>query len=344
MERNLDTIAGLSFNIRHQVYDSSVSVTDKLCAGLHLVDTPYFSFCADDDIVFPESVEDALNFLRVSRDYVGADGLYLNFDCVENTIKIGIEYGGGGFDTDNSLIRTFLLLQRYESLFYGVYRKEYALTVFQYLVDLKSLHFQELFQSVAVLLIGKVHKMSTFYAGRQQCEPADKSRQKWQTYYWFAENRIEFLEHYTTYRTTLLRFYCSHGQPPILGAEKFIQIMDLAHATFFSRHCPDDYFLGVVRDIFPAEPLKLSSEDNALELLKSRTRRRFETKLNRTINLFKAWVKIVYLPWHFSVLNRGVKSRSGQAYKCVLSKNIVWISGTPKFRKAYSELCCYLNR
>lgn len=342
LSENRDLISALGGGIEYRVYDTDIRPTEKLLDGLGAVSTPYFAFCADDDIVFPDGAMAALDVLRAHPEYAGVDGIYLNFSSAERTVNVGIEYSGSGIGEEHPVARVFRLLQNYESLFYGVYRVQDVLPIFRGLTTLPSLHFQELFQSAAVLLLGKTYRIPFFYAGRQQCEPAEPSREKWQTYYWFAENRNEFLEHYKSYRTALLEFYQKYGRSPRLNTEHFIQAMDLAHATFFSKNCPDEYFYGIVQSYCPGDSYKGADDGNILAQLKSPLRRRLEAKVVRVVNSIGMVVKAAFLPWHLSSLNREIKRQFGSSYECVLAKRLAWVSGKSEFRQAYKELCCYL--
>lgn len=342
LSKNRDFVSAFGERVQYRVYDAEISPIQKLLDGLKAVSTPYFAFCADDDVIFSDGAMAALDVLRAHPEYAGVDGIYLNFSLAERTVNVGIEYSGTGIGAEHPVERVFRLLQNYESLFYGVYRVQEVLPIFRGLTALQSLHFQELFQSTAVMLLGKTHRIPIFYAARQQCEPAQPGREKWQTYYWFAENRDEFLEHYKNYRTALLEFYLQYGQRPSLDAEHFIQSMDLAHATFFSKNCPNEYFYGIVQSYCQGVSCNGVKDGNILARLKGPLRRRLEAKVDRALYLIGVGVKAAFFPWHIISLNREITTQFGPTYKCALHGKVAWISGRSEFRRAYKEICRYL--
>ena len=199
VEENARVIATLGTNYRHVIFPPSVQVASKLSQGLDLVETQYCAFCADDDIVFLETLERAREFLASNPGYVCADGIYLNFNQLGNDVHLSSEYASRGIDAEHPGARIFRLFQKYESLFYGVFRTPDLKEIFSSVRKIPSLHFQELFQATAALIKGKTHRLAEFFACRQHCEPAEPGRENWQTFYWFASNPDEFIRHYRSY-------------------------------------------------------------------------------------------------------------------------------------------------
>src|SRR5262249_20165653 len=144
------------------------------------------------------------------RDYVSAHGLYLNFRVAGSQVHLTSEYSGPGNEAENPARRIFALCQRYESLFYAAFRTPELQAIVGAATALPTLHFQELFQSVAALVKGKVRRFRSFYGARQSCDPAEPGRDRWQTYYWFADDPAEMVAHYRAYRREVLSFYRGH--------------------------------------------------------------------------------------------------------------------------------------
>ena len=211
------------------------------------------SFCADDDLVFPDGLREALKFLSEHPDHVSAHGLYLNFREQAHEIHVMREYAGQSNDAANPGARIFRLCQSYKSLFYGAFRTEDLREIFAGVAGLPTLHYQELFQSVAALIKGKVHRFPRFYAARRSGPAAEPERDKWQTYYWFADNPTEFLQHYLAYRERLWAFYQAQGAEPRFDQDTFFKILDVSHAIYFSKGCPPAYFHSVLQQYWPAD-------------------------------------------------------------------------------------------
>ncbi|MGH8743316.1 MAG: TIGR00180 family glycosyltransferase, partial [Burkholderiales bacterium] len=168
-EENAKVLSICGESVRHVVFPGTIPVAAKLSQGLAFVQTPYASFCGDDDLVFPEELQRAVAFLQNHSDYVCAHGLYLNFRQVNHDIHLMSEYAGPGNEATHPGARIFRLLQKYESLFYGVFRTTDLSDIFSAAASVPSYHYQELFQSVAALIMGKVKRFPTIYAARQSC-------------------------------------------------------------------------------------------------------------------------------------------------------------------------------
>src|SRR5262245_24537015 len=61
-----------SHGVRHIAFPTTAPMAAKLCRGLADVNTPTVSFCADDDLVFPDGLRAALRFLTEHADHVSA--------------------------------------------------------------------------------------------------------------------------------------------------------------------------------------------------------------------------------------------------------------------------------
>lgn len=340
-------VASCGERFRHLVFPSSLAVATKLYQGVELVETPYCAFCADDDLVFPEALAKALDFLVSHDDYVCTDGIYLNFFPSNGEIQFRMEYGSRGIDAEHAGARVFQLFQRYESMFYAVFRTPDLRELFSFVKDIPSLHYQELFQAAGALLKGKSHRLPEFYAARQHCDPAEPARDNWQTFYWFADDTTEFLDHYQAYRAELWKFYERFCAEPRLEQKPFLSAMDMAHATFFSENCPPEYFHSRLQQCWPQDAFKAERDQvSVFDDLKSD--RPFTLE-----KLFYALIKRVevkaagYAP-HVAQrgLDKQVKqlAKEGLGWRCWLPPDLWWMASVPKFQTAYREVCSYLGK
>ncbi|MFA5158882.1 MAG: TIGR00180 family glycosyltransferase [Candidatus Omnitrophota bacterium] len=345
---NKALVASCGESYRHIVFPSSMPVATKLFEGLSLVQTHYGAICADDDVIFHDALRKALAFLSTHPDYVCADGIYLNFRPSNNEIHFQIEYGSHGIDANHPGARVFRLFQRYESMFYAVYRASNLRDIFSFVKNIPTLHYQELFQTTAAMLKGKSHRLSEFYAARQACGPADPIRDKWQTFYWFADNSAEFLSHYKAYRDDLWGFYQKFCTGQEMDQKVFFLAMDTAHAVFFSTGCPPKYFYSRLQQHWPEDVLAIINDsDNALEALKSNFMRKTDEVLNVVAwQLRKRGFLNSYNPPRTVERLRGevaAKGIDGKRWGCRLPQNLLWLAAKPRFRAAFSELCNYLD-
>lgn len=355
---NAALASSLGARFRHVIFPSSLPVATKLFQGLGLVETPYSAFCADDDLVFPGALAHALDFLSTHADYVCCDGIYLNFFPTNGEIQIKVEYGSRGIEAQNPAARVFRLYQRYESMFYAVFRTPDLRDIFSYVHTIPSLHYQELFQAAGALLKGKSHRLPEFYAARQHCDAAEPTRSNWQTFYWFVDDSAEFLAHYNAYRSELWRLYESCSAEPRMDSKAFGVAMDVAHAVFFSYNCPPAYFHSRMQDQWPADPyVDIKNIHGVLEDLKDESRQALGAGLAQIACalrfLTRGFAKISDLmteqeikrvrPIAVRRLNRETAALlPGNTWKCDLPGDLAWLASAPDFRKAFLELCQYM--
>ena len=249
-KKNINCIGKSDLKISHIQY-SDIKPLNKICQGIQLVKTRYAAFCADDDIVFLHAINEMVLYLEKNKDVVCVDGVFVNFKINNNIINLGLEYSRSSIKFENRYERVFSLMQKYESLFYGVYRTSDAKIILNSALENDNYHFQELHQSVAALLVGKHHRLPHIYGARQQCEPAEFDRDRWQTTCWFSSNSIEFIKKYAEYVESLYEFYVASIKPPHIGRNMFTHFMNLSHAIFFSKSCTEAFFFRTLVELWP---------------------------------------------------------------------------------------------
>lgn len=360
---NAKALSNFGESVRHVPFPESIGPASKLSSGLALVQTPYASLCADDDLVFPHGLLEAIAFLENHPDYVAAHGLCLNFRQDGRNVHIAREPAGLSNEATHPGARIFHLLQKYESLYYAVFRAADLRTIFGALKPLPTLVFQELFQSVAAAIKGKIRRFPDFHAVRQSGPPAHPERDKWQTQYWFARDPVEVIEHYGAYRDEVWKFYEAHGQAPRMEKAAFYRTLDLAHAVYLSAGCPPEYFYSLLQANWPGDPY---SKVGRLEMVRDAD---VPTLLNaknsggaantdlldwlRTPAVVASWpvARALAALWYFAYsipghlrLNYEVRRACRVPWKCHLSKRILWLAAVPEFRESFLELCSYLDQ
>lgn len=341
-------------HVRHVVYPETLQPGVKLAQGMSLVETRHASFCADDDLVFLPGLAEAVRFLDANADYVCAHGLYLNFQIHDGSSEVNIwrEYGGPGNEAGHPGARIFRLFQGYESLFYAAFRTEDLRAIFSVVERIPSLHYQELFQSVATLILGKVKRLACLYAARQSIAAAQPERDNWQTYYWFAGNAAELLEHYRNYCEDLWRFYEAHGAAPRLARVDFQKALDMAHAVYFSAACPPAYFHSVLQPLWPQDAFVEPGQADVFDQLGGKRAVPAPVRPGRPwsgLNLCDALsaagiaMRAAYHLPHRLSLERRARQLGGTPRKCRLPWELRWLAGSAEFRATYLELCRYLD-
>jgi len=362
-EQNANALSAYGESVRHVVFPGTAPMAFKLSRGLPLVQTSYASFCGDDDFVFPGGLREAVAFLEGHPDHVCAHGLYLNFRQEGHDVHLIREYAGPGNDARHPGARIFRLFQKYESLFYAAFRTSDLRDIFSAVAALPTLHYQELFQSVAALIKGKVQRFPRLYAARQSCSPAEPERDKWQTYYWFADNPAEVLDHYRSYRDEVWKFYEAHGSTPRLDKDAFVRALDLAHAVYFSAACPPEYFHSVLQPYWPEDPYLEVADVDLFDRLRSPGRASSREAGEATPRgrpgtpagpqkWSAAWARAAlrFAPSaalaapRLARLNHQVQRTCRSPWKCRLPVRLRWLAGVEDFRKFYFELCRYLDQ
>ena len=332
---------GLKGRYQYLQFKPYIEPKQKVMLGLKSVRTKYCAFCADDDLVIPTVLNDAIDFLRKNSDFICVDGGYLSIHRQKNFLKVDIEYSKRGNDLDNSCARVFRLLNNYESLFYGVFRADELKRIISSFGEIKELHYLELFQSVATVLLGKTHRLADFYAMRQVGPAAEPDRKNWQTYYWFAENPGEFLDHYLVYREELWRFYSKNTKDDsVLERSEFLRAMDLSHATFLSKNYPYEYIC--------TEVATLIGENNPSGMQLSETifngidsSKNLDSSCYRNSSVI---VRVFRKIWRAINLVFNTTNYHGSGkFIYVFSEKAGWLKNNNKFRNITFELEKYFN-
>jgi glycosyltransferase domain-containing protein len=353
-QRNRDAMARFGAGVTYHHYAATIPMAEKLALGLAEVTTPTVSFCADDDVVFPRALEQSVDYLSHAHDVVCSHGLYISFSLFTDQIYIEKEYAGESNEAAHAGARIFRLGQHYESLFYAVFRTPQLRQIFDVVRTLPSLHFQELFQSVGALMLGKVHRFPDLYAARRSGPEAEPGREKWQTYYWFANDATDMLQHYVAYRHHAFDFY-QRVKAPELSSADFARAFDLAHAIYFSRGCPPAYFHDQLQALWPEDrflkaPADLFERLHAAQpSLLTPTVRAWLAQAQKLFANLPKWPLIKQ--WRTRPLDRFnatlmAAHQSGQhalPWRCHLPVHLLWLGAWQPFHANARTLCRYLD-
>lgn len=348
---NATMIEAAHANAQHRVFTSDVPMAVKLSRGLAEVKTPTVSFCADDDLVFLDGLAEAIAFIKGHPDYVSAHGLYLNFTEAGHTVIVAKEYAGESNEAVHAGARIFRLFQNYESLFYGAFRTAELREIFEGVASIETLHYQELFQSVAALIKGKVKRFPKFYAARRSGPEAEPGRDKWQTYYWFAANPGEFVEHYAEYRDKLWDFYSHNAEAGALSRTDFCRALDIAHSVYFSKTCPPRYFHSILQPLWPEDPFAEKFDDLFRVMRQQKQRPRLgkaERLLMKVLRRIRRWRLANSTDPNtgapaLATLNASLASQSTTPWHCELPLGLMWLATNGEFRANFGELIVYLD-
>lgn len=158
-------------NILHLNYPSDIAPLLKYRDAMDHVNTQYIVFCADDDFITPNGIDQSVDFLEKNPDYTVAHGYYIDYEqdkikrqqfswfplyfCPSVTLPDVVER-----------FRTHFL--NYYPTFYGVHRTDFMKMIF----DETEKHtddeiFAELLPSMLSAIYGKLKRLDLFYAARE---------------------------------------------------------------------------------------------------------------------------------------------------------------------------------
>lgn len=149
----------------------------KINEILPLIRTDYVFFCADDDFIVPEAVEQITGFMDIHTDYSTVHGHYLTFEVHKKSIEFYPRYirnftkemheetGRGRLNQYNGL---------YASMLYGVCRSDLFREMYSAVMDVDgnprftNLYAAEEYYNMYTLIHGKHCTMQIFYSARER--------------------------------------------------------------------------------------------------------------------------------------------------------------------------------
>lgn len=264
---NREAVARHPLNIEWLGFDENTDAVEKFCSGLSRVETPYTAFCADDDLIFVDSIEACVTELENHARVVACHGLYLNFSPDQRNLDVKIEYSAPSIDSRTVLGRIFQLLANYESLNYAVYRSECLADVLRASIQFKSPIYWELFTCIAPLASGEVTRLNCIYnARRARVVPI---LPKGDPLRWLCENPDEFFAEFLVYRDHLLSFLGSKGLNLSGDMSTKIAQAHIPYLTTYTRN-HDTIVEMVARNMFAEGQTDLPGNWRALHHLDKR--------------------------------------------------------------------------
>lgn len=200
---NRRTVASSSLRVQLAEFQQTIPVIEKLISGLEGVKTRYVALCADDDLVFVDTIEASLEELEASNDHVACHGTYLNFSPQGRTINVHIEYSAPSLDGETPIERIFQQLSRYEALNYAVYRRECLVNAVSTSTNVRTPMFWELFSGTVPLLSGKVKRLGRVSNARRA--RVGKMGIDWHPVSWICEDPDQFFTEFANYRREFLK-------------------------------------------------------------------------------------------------------------------------------------------
>ncbi|HEY9081031.1 TIGR00180 family glycosyltransferase [Magnetovibrio sp.] len=233
LEANAEVLSGTNLNVRYARFDPDMEPFVKFAEGLKLVTTPYCSFCADDDILFTDRIQDCVDFLEENPFYVGAHGYYVNF-IEEDVFKLTYAIQtGSSIAGDNALKRLAQQLRYYDVIFYPVYRTEVAQRAQATAAQMGILLFMELVGSSMSLIEGGVARLDSFFLARNTDQSL--ATDGWHPHEMLPKGPERMFREYLTYRKPILDALARDTHlASTYDEEKRKRIVDLMHLRYLA--------------------------------------------------------------------------------------------------------------
>ena len=155
-------------------YPSTIEPLYKIADAVNHVNTEYCVFCADDDFITPNGINQSVDFLEKNPDFTVAHGYYIYF-----YLKIGEEgkerfywkplYSHESIIFPDAKVRLNYLLSNYsQSTFYAVHRTDFLKMIFDETARFTNDDvFGELLPLMLTLIYGKIKCLDVFYGAHE---------------------------------------------------------------------------------------------------------------------------------------------------------------------------------
>ena len=238
LTKNRKAAKAVSLNIEHHEFDLRTRPFDKFRAGVEMVETPYCSLCADDDIPLPRGLNTSVELLKAKRDLAVAHGYYFQFARHPNSMNLAsITYYTPDISDDEPVARVHTLMRHYQALTYGVYRTEVLQHIFDAVRPVTSLLGRELLSSALAVVRGKIARVNGFYMGRNL--GPSSGHVHWHPLEWSIESPEGLFAEFARYREILAREVLSMSDND-RTEEDVTRLLDLIHLHYYVRHAPEE--------------------------------------------------------------------------------------------------------
>jgi len=196
-------------HVEHVVFEEGKPFQNKLVSHLPSIRTPYVSLCADDDLLFPEVIEDCIEQLDRAPDTVGCHGVYLNLTLSGDRARLYVEYDSASIDAGDVVDRMIALLLDYQAITYAVYRSAHFAATFARAEQVVSPYYWELFAGLAAIAGGKMKRLPRVSNIRRTFLPYPET--VWHPVPLMADDPDKFMGEFVEYRRRLLEFLADHN-------------------------------------------------------------------------------------------------------------------------------------
>lgn len=174
-ELNKKTISSVS-NLAIKYLDNysiEINTHHKMADAINYAGEKYCVFCADDDFITPNGINQSVDFLEQNSDFTVAHGSYISFH-LKTDDREKQQFCWKPADSDESITlaeaesRLIFHFSNYNPTIFAVHRTELLKMVYNEALKSKvdPLFFGELLPSMLTLVYGKMKRLDVLYAAR----------------------------------------------------------------------------------------------------------------------------------------------------------------------------------
>jgi len=257
-KKNISTFSNLDI-LYLDHYSSKINSHHKFADMINYADKKYCVFCADDDFIIPNGINQSVTFLEKNSDFSVAQGKFLGFSVKNNDKKGTKQFYWMSIYTNESIIFSDPKDRMYEHLsnytlptIYAVHRTALLKMAYKELLDSKvdPMQFGELLTSMFDLIYGKKESLDVLYSARQLAS---------RVAYW--PSLLEYMkagkydEEYTKFKNCLARYLNKKSQ---LSIDESKKVIDEAMSIYLKKSYPKSFKYVLIR--------KMKNILNALDL------------------------------------------------------------------------------
>lgn len=221
-------LLGHPISYSYHEFNGTCEPFEKFYFGVSQVQTNYCAFCADDDLVLLECVEQIVEFLKTHSDFVAAHGYYFSFQFSKEGVEIqDVVYSRNNLCQEERMKRVYSLFSNYEATFYATYRTQAIKDFFTVALPLQTALWKELSLALASVMAGKIYRLPSFYYGRRVGDSLPFNN--WHPHEIFAKKPDLYFTEYLKCRDELFKHF--HVTSP--EEEK---VFDLAHLLYLKEY------------------------------------------------------------------------------------------------------------
>ncbi|MFC2035015.1 TIGR00180 family glycosyltransferase [Chloroflexota bacterium] len=173
---NEETVSLFSIlNIQHlNYYSTGVVPLCKIVDAINHINTKYSVFCADDDFITPNGINQSVDFLEENLDFSVAHGHYISFYLKDNREEDQQFYWRPTYSHESIIIpepsaRLNYHLSNYsQATFYAVHRTDFMRMIYgETLRFTDEFRFAELLLTMLTSIYGKIKCLDVLYTARE---------------------------------------------------------------------------------------------------------------------------------------------------------------------------------